>query len=293
MGKDVAEAFPQAAGLYARANELLGYDLAGLCFAGPQEKLDATAVSQPAIFVTSAAMLEVLKGRPSMANMKPDVTAGLSLGEYTALYAAGVMSFDDGVRLVAERGRAMQAAADASKGSMVSIIGLDDEKVRQICTDAAQGELLVAANFNCPAQIVVSGTVAACDRAAKLAEERGAMKAVKLAVAGAFHSAMMKPAADALAAALKKANLSNPSSPKVIANITAEYYSDAGQIASGLTRQLVEPILWQKCMERLLADGVDSFYEIGPGRVLSGLMRRINRKAKVTDIGSAETLKGL
>lgn len=293
MGKDVAEAFPEAAALYKRANELLGYDLAAMCFAGPQEKLDATAVSQPAIFVTSAAMLEALKGRPSMANMKPDVTAGLSLGEYTALYAAGVMSFDDGVRLVAERGRAMQAAADASKGSMVSIIGLDDEKVRQICQDAAQGELLVPANFNCPAQIVVSGTVAACDRAAKLAEERGAMKAVKLAVAGAFHSAMMKPAADALGAALKKANLSNPSAPKVIANINAEYYADAAQIAAGLTRQLVDSILWQKCMEKLIADGVESFYEIGPGRVLSGLMRRTNRKAKITDIGSAETLKAL
>jgi [acyl-carrier-protein] S-malonyltransferase len=293
MGKDVAAAFPQAAALYSRANDVLGYDLAALCFDGPQVKLDATAVSQPAIFVTSAAMLEVLKTRPSMANAKPDVTAGLSLGEYTALYAAGVMSFDDGVRLVAERGRAMQAAADASKGSMVSIIGLDDEKVRQICLDAAQGELLVPANFNCPAQIVVSGTVAACDRAAKLAEERGAMKAVKLAVAGAFHSAMMKPAADALATALRKANLVSPSSPKVIANITADYYKDAAEIASGLTRQLVEPILWQKCMEKLLADGVESFYEIGPGRVLSGLMRRINRKAKVTDIGSAETLSGL
>jgi [acyl-carrier-protein] S-malonyltransferase len=293
MGKDVAEAFPQAAALYAMAKEILGYDLLAICSSGPQDKLDTTAVSQPAIFVTSAAILEVLKDRPSMSNVQPDVTAGLSLGEYTALYAAGVLSFEDGVRLVAQRGAAMQAAADASKGSMVSIIGLEEDKVRQICLDAAQGELLVPANFNCPGQIVVSGSVPACERAAKLAEERGAMKAIKLSVAGAFHSAMMMPAADALAAALKKASISNPSKAKIIANINAEYYKDGHEIAAGLARQLVEPILWQKCMERLLAEGVESFYEIGPGRVLSGLMRRINRKAKVTDIGSAETLKGL
>ena len=293
MGKDVAEAFPQAAALYSRANKILGYDLAGICFGGPQEKIDTTAVSQPAIFVTSAAILEVLWQRPSMANIKPDVTAGLSLGEYTALYAAGVMSFDDGVKLVAERGRAMQAAADASKGSMVSIIGLDEKKVRQICQDAAQGELLVPANFNCPGQVVVSGSVGACERAAKLAEECGAMKAVKLAVAGAFHSKMMSPAADALAQALKNTNISSPSNIKVIANINAEYYKDGQEIAVGLTRQLVDSILWQKCMERLLAEGVENFYEIGPGRVLSGLMRRINRKTKITDIGTAETLKKL
>jgi [acyl-carrier-protein] S-malonyltransferase len=293
MGRDVAETFPQAAALYAKANKILGYDLAAICFNGPQEKIDTTAVSQPAIFVTSAAILEVLRERPSMANIQPDVTAGLSLGEYTALYAAGVMSFDDGVKLVAERGRAMQAAADASKGSMVSIIGLDEDKVRQICQDAAQGELLVPANFNCPGQVVVSGSVAACERAAKLAEERGAMKAVKLAVAGAFHSKIMSPAADALALALKNTNISSPSNIKVIANISAEYYKDGQEIAAGLTRQLVDSILWQKCMERLLAEGIENFYEIGPGRVLSGLMRRINRKTKITDIGTAETLKGL
>jgi [acyl-carrier-protein] S-malonyltransferase len=293
MGKDVAEAFPQAAALYGRASKILGYDLAAICFNGPQEKLDTTAISQPAIFVTSAAILEVLRQRPSMANVQPDVTAGLSLGEYTALYAAGVMSFDDAVKLVAERGRAMQAAADASKGSMVSIIGLDEEKVRQICMDAAQGELLVPANFNCPGQVVVSGSVGACDRAAKLAEERGAMKAIKLAVAGAFHSKIMSPAADALAEALKKTNISSPSNIKVIANINAEYYKDGQEIAAGLTRQLVDSILWQKCMEKLIAEGVESFYEIGPGKVLSGLMRRINRKTKITDIGAAETLKGL
>jgi [acyl-carrier-protein] S-malonyltransferase len=293
MGKDVAETFPQAAAMYAKAGEILGYDLAAVCFGGPQEKLDMTAISQPAIFVTSAAMLEVLRTRPSMANVQPDVTAGLSLGEYTALYAAGALTFEDGLRLVAERGRAMQAAADASKGAMVSIIGMEEDAVRQLCTDAAQGELLVPANFNCPGQIVVSGSVAACDRVAIMAEERGAMKAVKLAVAGAFHSQMMEPAAQALEQALRKAHISSPSKAKVIANIDAQYYTDGVTIAAGLVRQLVDSILWQKCMERLLADGIENFYEIGPGRVLCGLMRRISRKTKVSDIGTAETLKGL
>ncbi|HSV26346.1 MAG TPA: ACP S-malonyltransferase, partial [Sedimentisphaerales bacterium] len=156
-----------------------------------------------------------------------------------------------------------------------------------------QGQLLVTANFNCPGQIVISGDVGACDRAAKLAEERGAMKAVKLAVAGAFHSQMMKPAAQALEQAIAKASVKAPSGASVIANINAEYYRDPDSIADGLVRQLVQPVLWQRCMEKLLAEGVESFYEIGTGRVLTGLMRRINRKAKVIEVGSAEALKGL
>ena len=293
MGRDVAEAFPEAAGVYAHAAEILGYDLAAICFDGPQEKLDSTAISQPAIFVTSVAILEVLKGRPSMTGVQPDVTAGLSLGEYTALYAAGALNFEEALKLVAERGRAMQAAADVSKGAMVSIIGLEESVVRQICSDAAQGQLLVPANFNCPGQIVVSGAAEACDRAAKMAEELGAMKAVKLAVAGAFHSQMMEPAARTLEQAIAKANVKAPSGARVIANINAEYYRDADAIAYGLVRQLVQPILWQRCMERLLADGIESFYEIGTGRVLTGLMRRIDRKTKVIEVGSAEALKGL
>ena len=291
MGKDVAQTWPVADDIFQKANEIVGYDLTEVCFEGPAEKLNSTTISQPGIFVTSAAILEVLKSESLIGT--PDITAGLSLGEYTALYAAGIISFADALVLVQKRGQAMQAAADASKGSMVSIIGLDEDKIAQLCSKAAQGELLKAANFNCPGQIVITGTVSACQRAAEMAEEFGAMKAIILEVAGAFHSEMMNPAAQALAEAIKQANIAEIGNVNVIANINAEYYSDSAQISQGLIKQLTQPILWQKCMERLLADGVEKFYEIGPGRVLTGLMRRINRKTRVINISGTEAIKDL
>jgi [acyl-carrier-protein] S-malonyltransferase len=181
----------------------------------------------------------------------------------------------------------MQAAADATNGSMVSILGLDEEKVRQLCAKVADGELLVPANFNCPGQIVLSGSKSACERAEKLAAEFGAIKAVMLRVAGAFHSDMMSPAADALRQALTQASISSPPT-KVVANISAKYYDTPDEIRDGLARQLIQPILWQKCMEQLLADGFDAFYEIGPGRVLTGLMRKINRKTEIFNISDCK-----
>jgi len=293
MGKDVAEQFPQAKTIFDRANEVAGFDLSKICFEGPAEQLNATTMSQPAIFTVSAAILEVLRTNPATANIKPDVTAGLSLGEYSALYAAGAMSFEDGLFLVKLRGKAMQAAADSMGGGMVAIIGLDEEKTRALCTEAAQGELLEPVNFNCPGQIAISGTKSACERAESLAEKYGAMKAVRLEVAGAFHTEMMSPAAKGLAIALDDTKIAEPSSVKTIANINAEYYKSASQIREGLTKQLTQAILWQKCVERLIADGVDTFYEIGPGKVLTGLMRRINRKANIVNISGADGLKAL
>ncbi len=287
MGKDLVEAYPQAKALFERANDIVGYDLGDVCFEGPEDKLNATTVSQPTLFVVSAALLEVF----SQSGIKPDVTAGLSMGEYTALYAAGLITFEDGLRLVQKRGEAMQAAADASDGAMVSILGLDEVKVIELCEAASQGELLVPVNFNCPGQIVISGAVGACKRAVELAPEYDAIKAVPLSVAGAFHSDMMKPAADALAMALTDCPIQEPAAVKVMANITADYYTSADTVRRGLVKQLIEPILWQSCMEKLLADGVENFYEIGPGRVLTGLMKRINRKIKVTNISSAESLR--
>lgn len=295
MGADVARAFPAAAELFEKANDVVGFDLREICFAGPAERLNSTTVSQPAIFVTSAALLEVLRASPAMAGRQPDVTAGLSMGEYSALYAAGVLSFEDGLKLVRKRGEAMQAAADATEGTMVSIIGLDGAKVQQLCDEAAEGEVLEPVNFNCPGQIVVSGAVGACTRAERLAEKYGAAKAVRLEVAGAFHTRMMAGAAEALKQALAQSRIAEPGTVKTIANITAEYYRTAGEIITGLTRQLTSPILWQSCMERLLADGVEELYEIGPGRVLTGLMKRINRKTRATnvsDLGSLQTLTG-
>ena len=293
MGAEIAQSFPVAAEIYEKANDLVGFDLRGLCFEGPAEQLNSTTISQPAIFVTSAAILEVLRTNPTTSNISADVTAGLSLGEYTALYAAGLISFEDGLVLVQKRGRAMQAAADATEGAMVGIIGLDEEKVRQLCDEAAEGDLIVPVNFNCPGQVVVSGSVKACERAARLARKYGAIKAVRLEVAGAFHTEMMSSAAESLGKALSDCEISEPSEIKTIANINAEYYQTSQKIADGLINQLTCPILWQKCMERLIDDGLEKFYEIGPGRVLTGLMRRINRKIKVVNISTLQAIKEL
>jgi [acyl-carrier-protein] S-malonyltransferase len=293
MGADIAEAFPVAAEIFNKANETVGFDLRKICFEGPTEKLNSTTISQPAIFTVSAAILEVLRTESATSSILADITAGLSLGEYTALYAAGLISFEDALTLVKKRGEAMQAAADATDGGMVSIIGLDEEKVGQLCAEASEGELLSAVNFNCPGQIVVSGSKSACGRAEKLAEKYGAIKAIKLEVAGAFHTEMMSSAADALGEALADCEISEPSQIKTIANINAEYYESSEEIKNGLVKQLTCPILWQKCMEQLLADGVEKFYEIGPGRVLTGLMKRINRKIKVTNLSNLQAIQEL
>ncbi|MBN2271948.1 MAG: ACP S-malonyltransferase [Sedimentisphaerales bacterium] len=293
MGADLARAFPAAGEVFRNANDILGFDLSKLCFEGPAEELNTTTISQPAIFATSAAILEVLRVAPATKDLQPDVTAGLSLGEYTALYAAGLLTFEDALRLVYRRGQAMQAAADATDGAMLSVMGLDDERIARLCAEARQGELLEAVNFNCPGQVVLSGTKAACQRAQQLAPKYDAIKAIPLAVAGAFHTEMMATAAESLRHALAGIQIAKPDGVKTIANISAEYYDSTQAIADGLALQLTSPILWQKCMERLLADGVEEFYEIGPGRVLTGLMRRINRRTRITNLSTAEALKNL
>ncbi len=290
MGAEISQAFPEAFEIFAKANDIVGFDLSRICFEGPAEQLNSTTISQPAIFVTSAAILEVLKTESATSSICADVTAGLSLGEYTALYAAGAISFEDALVLVQKRGQAMQAAADATEGAMVSIIGLDEQTIRQICEEVGEGEILAPVNFNCPGQIVVSGDKAACRRAKELAAKSGAIKAVRLEVAGAFHTQMMSSAAEALKEVLSNCRISEPSETRIIANVNAEYYQTGKEIKDGLVKQLTNPILWQKCMERLLADGVEKFYEIGPGRVLTGLMRRINRKTKVVNVSSLQAI---
>ncbi|HPC95961.1 MAG TPA: ACP S-malonyltransferase [Sedimentisphaerales bacterium] len=293
MGADIAAAYPVAATIFEQANRILGFDLRKVCFEGPAETLNSTTMSQPAIFTMSAALLEVIRTEPATSGIRPQITAGLSMGEYTALYAAGLVSFEDGLQLVRKRGEAMQAAADATQGAMVSIMGLDEEKVRQLCREAANGELLEPVNFNCPGQIVVSGTIPACQRAVELAPQYGALKAIRLEVAGAFHTSMMAGAAEALRRALSACRITEPGSIKTLANIDAQYYSSAAAVVDGLARQLTSPILWAKCMQRLLSEGVDQFYEIGPGRVLTGLMKRIDRKAKVVNLSTADSIKAL
>ena len=293
MGSDIVHSYDIAATVFEQANEILGFDLSKICFEGPDEELNSTIISQPAIFTTSAAILEVLRTQEKTSDLIPDVTAGLSLGEYTALYAAGIFSFEDALKLVQKRGQAMQAAADANEGAMVSIIGLDEETARWLCEEAGQGDLLEPVNFNCPGQIVISGDKKACKRAKDMALKAGAIKAVRLEVAGAFHTTMMSGAAEALEKALADSEIMDPSQTRIIANIDAEYYPTGEKIKEGLVKQLTCPILWQKCMERLLDDGVESFYEIGPGRVLTSLMKRINRKTNIVNVSSLKAIKDL
>jgi len=291
MGRDVYEAFPVARERFDRADEILGFGLSKVCFDGPADVLAATDVSQPAIFVTSVALTEVWRSEGAGRGLETGAAAGLSLGEYTALWAAGSLGFEDGVRLTRRRGELMQAAADANPSTMVSIMGLDEDQVKNICDRASEAGIISPANFNCPGQIVVSGTKAACARALDMAEAEGG-RAVELAVAGAFHSPLMAGAAEGLADELERTSLAAPRMP-VAANVTGEYHgTEAAEIRSLLVRQLTECTLWQKSMERLLADGYDEFVEIGPGRVLRGLMKRIERKAAFSNVSDASSAAG-
>jgi [acyl-carrier-protein] S-malonyltransferase len=284
MGRQLAQSLPAARDIYDRANEILGYDLATLCFEGPAEKLDSTVHSQPALFVTSLAALEWLKAN------KPDVVdsaaaaAGLSLGEYTALVFAGVMTFEDGLRVVQKRGEAMQDAADATPSGMVSILGLDREKIEQLCEEArGPGEVLQVANLLCPGNIVVSGHKSACAKVAELANGAGAMKTIPLSVAGAFHTPIMQPAVERLTAALAGVALRPPRIP-VVSNVDAQPHDDPEEIRQLLVKQLVSPVRWEDSQRWLLSQGYAPHWEIGPGRVLRGLLKRIERKAEADGV---------
>jgi [acyl-carrier-protein] S-malonyltransferase len=283
MAKTLCEALPAARQLFDQAATILGYDLLDVCTRGPAERLNSTVVSQPAIFVSSLAALESLRHNEPAADSSCVASAGLSLGEYTALTFAGALTFADGLRLVQKRGQAMQSAADATPSAMVSVLGLDQSKVEELCAQARGGGTLEVANLLCPGNIVVSGSKAACDAVEKLAPGLGAMKTIRLAVAGAFHTALMKPADDTLAQALAGISLKPPRIP-VWSNVDAQPHSDPGEIRDLLVRQVVQPVLWEKTVRNLLAAGVDKFYEIGPGRVLVGLLKRVERKAVCVNV---------
>jgi [acyl-carrier-protein] S-malonyltransferase len=274
---------PAAVDLFDRASVILGYDLAEVCRSGPAARLDATAVSQPAILVTSLAALEVLRHRPAGVPADIRVVAGLSLGEYTALVFAGAIGFDDAVRLVDARGRAMQECANAAPGGMVAVLGLDRERIAALCVASRGDDVLEVANVLCPGNVVVSGDRGACERLAEAATAAGAMKCVRLEVAGAFHTRLMAPARARLTAALEAADIRPPHVP-VISNVDARPHVDPGEIRDLLARQLVGVVEWQASMEFMLAAGVRSMVEVGPGRVLRGLMKRIDRTVKVAGV---------
>ncbi|MEX1041054.1 MAG: ACP S-malonyltransferase [Pirellulaceae bacterium] len=288
MGRTLYETVPAAKVLLDRAAEILGYDLAEVCFNGPNEKLDSTVYSQPALFVTSLAALEQLRLQSPDVLLSCDATAGLSLGEYTAMVFAGVMSFEDALPVVQVRGEAMQAAANEIPSGMVSILGLEVDAVEQIC-DEARGNgdrgagVLQIANLLCPGNIVVSGTNEACERAVELAESRGAMKVIPLAVAGAFHTEIMRPAVQRLTEALSQVTLNRPKIP-VVSNVDGQPHDDPEEIRDLLQRQVCSQVQWEQSMRYLLDEGFNEFYEIGAGKVLRGLMKRINRKVTLNSV---------
>jgi [acyl-carrier-protein] S-malonyltransferase len=284
MGSTVCAQVPAARALFDRAEPVLGYDLYHLCTEGPAAKLDATDHSQPAIFVAGLAALEQLK-RDS-----PDVVencaaaAGLSLGEYTALVFAGVMDFETGLAIVQERGRAMQAASDAVPSGMVSILGLEREKVENVCDECRGGEVLEIANLLCPGNIVVSGHKEACRKVMDAAVAAGAMKTIPLAVAGAFHTELMEPAVERLRAALADVPLQQPRIP-VISNVDARPHDDPNEIRELLIQQVCSPVRWEDSLRYLFDTAeITQFYEIGPGRVLAGLLKRIARRTPCENV---------
>ena len=283
MGAALADELPAARELFDHASAILGYDLLKLCTDGPAEQLNATEFSQPALFVCSLSALEKFRLEQPQLVDECAATAGLSLGEYTALVFAGAMDFETGLRLVQERGRAMQAAADLTPSGMVSILGMERDAIDALCNEARGGEVLQVANLLCPGNIVVSGSREACSRVTQLAEQAGAMKVIPLAVAGAFHTSLMASAVEELRAALSSAKLERPRIP-IVSNVDAAPHDDPEEIRDLLIRQVESPVRWEDSMRKLVDLGVEKMVEVGPGRVLAGLMKRIDRKFPLDNV---------
>jgi [acyl-carrier-protein] S-malonyltransferase len=287
MGKDLYEKFDYVRQIYDTADQIVGFKLSRICFEGPEDELTATRVSQPAIFVTSLAALEVFR-RAKGGEDSVFATCGLSLGEYTALVFAGSISFEDALKVVQKRGQFMQEACDVSPGGMISVIGLSYEKVEEIVKKAAEKGVISPANYNSPAQIALSGDNSALEEASTLAKEAGAKRVVPLKVAGAFHSALMTPAARRLEPFLREAQIRRPEI-NFISNVTGKYASTGEEVGNNLIAQVDHPVLWSQSMELLLTEGVQKFCEIGPGNVLSGLLRRISDSAEAVSLLSLES----
>ena len=288
MGQAWADCSEAAAHVFAEADAALDEELSGVCFDGPDDQINRTDIAQAAIYVTSVACCRALEERGQLT--EPTAAAGLSLGEYTALHLAGALDFIDGLRLVRQRGRFMQEAAEATESGMVALMGADEPQAEELCAQAAQNEVLVPANFNCPGQVVISGSTAACGRAEQLAQEMG-LRATPLTVAGAFHSPLMQPAAERMAEALEQTTIEVPRLP-VMCNVTGQPHDDdADMIRRRLVEQITRPVRWQHNVQWLLdhehTSGV-RFIEPAPGKVLSGLMRRIDRKTKVENFAEPD-----
>jgi [acyl-carrier-protein] S-malonyltransferase len=285
MGKDLAEKYSIARQTFEEADEALGYKLSQVCFEGQEDQLRLTEITQPAILTASIAALRVLEDRIP----RPSFVAGHSMGEYSAHVASGTIGFADALRIVRNRGMYMQEAVPVGVGAMAAILGMEFEKVATVCQDAAQGEVCSPANINSPEQIVISGNTAAVERGAKLADERGAKRAKLLPVSAPFHCSLMKPAQDRLEADLNKLKMQRPVYP-VACNVEASFVSDELRARSTLTAQVTGSVKWLQCMRLLIEQGVETFVEIGPGKVLCGLMRQIDRSKTCLNVGDEASL---
>ncbi|MGH7940170.1 MAG: ACP S-malonyltransferase [Limisphaerales bacterium] len=283
MGRELAETFSTARQWFDRANTALGYDLASVCFNGPDSELTKTENAQPGIFLISWVAFESLKERVPL--LKFGAAAGLSLGEFTALAAAGAMTFEDGLCVVRQRGKFMQEACEATRGGMAAVIGLDEEPTRAICREAG----VTLANLNCPGQIVISGEADKIGRAIELARAKGARRAIPLQVAGGYHSPLMAGAQPKLQAELTKIKIFTPTVP-VISNVTAGPHGDTAEIPARLVEQICSPVLWEQSMRFLISQGFTRFIEFGPGSVLSGFMRRIDKNAQMLNVADVASL---
>jgi [acyl-carrier-protein] S-malonyltransferase len=286
MSKDLAEKYPIARQTFEEADEALGHKLSQLCFEGPEDQLRLTEITQPAILTASVAAWRVVNEN----GLKPRFVAGHSLGEYSAHVAAGTLSFADAVRTVRHRGKYMQEAVPVGVGTMAAILGMEFEKVAEVCRDASQGEVCEPANINSPEQIVISGHTAAVERATKLADDRGAKRAKVLPVSAPFHCSLMKPAQDRLANDLSSMTFNKPTAG-VVCNVDAALLEDAGRSRDALIRQVIGSVKWEQSMRLLIAQGVDTFVEIGPGKVLCSLMRQIDRSQKCFNVADEASLQ--
>ncbi|MGA9779048.1 MAG: ACP S-malonyltransferase [Limisphaerales bacterium] len=284
MGKDLAEKFPSAKIWFNRANAALGYDLTSVCFNGPEPELIKTENAQPGIFLVSWVAFELLKEH--VPALKFDATAGLSLGEFTALAAASAMSFEDGLRVVRQRGRFMQEACDATRGGMAAVIGLDETPTREVCAEAG----VVLANLNCPGQMVISGETGKIAKAVELAKAKGAKRAIPLPVAGAYHSPLMAGAQPKLQVELDKINISSSVVP-VISNVTGLPHGRPGDIRERLVEQVTSSVIWEQSMRTLLAQDFTRFIELGPGTALGGFMKRIDKNAQMLNVADVTSLE--
>lgn len=272
MGKDLYDNHSEAKEMFERANEILGFRITDIMFEGTADELKQTKVTQPAIFLHSVILAKTLE------DFNPDMVAGHSLGEFSALVANGTLSFEDGLRLVSQRALAMQEACEAEPSTMAAVLGLEDEVVEKLCAET-EG-VVVAANYNCPGQLVISGAIRAVEAACEKMKEAGARRALILPVGGAFHSPLMKPAEEKLAAAIENTNFQKPSSP-VYQNVTTTAISDPEEIKKNLIAQLTAPVKWTQSVQNMVADGATHFVEVGPGKVLQGLVKKIHREAEV------------